>query len=50
VHAATASYNESQSSDDRVICEYLAEHIDRELPEAENKVWHAIVRPTTTVL
>ncbi len=35
------SYNQAQLSPDREICELLAETIDRELPEAESKVWHA---------
>ena len=39
--AATKSYNEALSPDDRAICDRLAEQIDRDLPEAENRVWHA---------
>lgn len=35
------SYNDSQSPADRAICNVLARHIDRALPEAENKIWHA---------
>lgn len=35
------AYNEAQSGENRVICEVLAREIDRSLPEAENKIWHA---------
>lgn len=41
MHAATRDYNQSHSTSDRAICDRLAERIDRELPEAENKLWHA---------
>ncbi len=41
MHAETKSYNEAQAPDDRAICHLLAEEIDRALPEAENKIWHA---------
>ena len=41
IHPDTLRYNESQSPADREICQRLAEQIDRDLPEAENKVWHA---------
>lgn len=41
VHADTKKYNAAQSPTDRAICRSLAEHIDRALPDAENKVWHA---------
>jgi hypothetical protein len=41
LHADTQSYNEAQSPEDRDICEQLARAIDRTLPEAENKIWHA---------
>ena len=34
-------YNEAQTPDDREICRLLAEAIDRHLPGAENKIWHA---------
>jgi len=34
-------YNAKQSSEDKKICNILAEEIDRNLPEAENKIWHA---------
>lgn len=41
MHPDTAKYNRSQAPEDRAICELLAAEIDRGLPEAENKVWHA---------
>lgn len=34
-------YNNSQSSADKKICNKLAEEIDKKLPKAENKIWHA---------
>jgi hypothetical protein len=41
MHPETAMYNEAQSPEDRRVCELLAQEIDRALPEAENKLWHA---------
>jgi hypothetical protein len=41
MHADTRQYNESQTPSDRAICRLLAEQIDRGLPEAENRIWHA---------
>ena len=41
MHADTKAYNAAQAPRDRAICKLLAEEIDRHLPEAENKVWHA---------
>jgi hypothetical protein len=41
MHPETARYNEKQAPADRAICELLAREIERHLPEAENKVWHA---------
>lgn len=35
------AYNESQSSEERGICNLLSQEISRILPEAENKIWHA---------
>jgi hypothetical protein len=35
------AYNESQSGTDRDICHRLSTEIDRGLPEAESKIWHA---------
>ena len=41
MHPDTHQYNERQAGPDREICELLAREIERGLPEAENKVWHA---------
>lgn len=41
MHSDTKRYNAAQAPSDRAICQFLAEHIDRNLPEAENKIWHA---------
>lgn len=35
------AYNNSQSGVEKAICELLAKEINRNLPDAENKVWHA---------
>ena len=35
------AYNKAQSLPDKKICQLLAEEIDKNLPKAENKVWHA---------
>ena len=35
------AYNNKQTSEDKKICNVLAEAIDRSLPTAENKIWHA---------
>jgi len=35
------AYNIKQSSEDKKICNILAEEINRDLPEAESKIWHA---------
>jgi len=41
MHSDTRKYNEAQAPEEREICERLAREIDRHLPEAENKIWHA---------
>jgi len=41
MHSDTKKYNEAQAPNDRAICRLLAEQIDRNLPESENKIWHA---------
>jgi hypothetical protein len=41
MHAGTRKYNKTQAPGDRAICEVLAQAIERALPDAENKVWHA---------
>ncbi len=42
IHKDIDKYNRAQAPADRAICKLLAEQIDRKLPEAENKIWHAI--------
>lgn len=37
----TQAYNSAFSENDRDICDLLAAEIDRGLPKAENKIWHA---------
>ncbi len=41
IHPDIVTYNQTQSPEDRLICDLLAEQLDRYLPGAENKVWHA---------
>ena len=41
MHRDTRQYNQAQAPKDREICNLLASEIDRGLPEAENKIWHA---------
>jgi hypothetical protein len=36
-----ATYNNLQAEADREICNLLAATIDKALPKAENKIWHA---------
>lgn len=35
------AYNNKESNEDREICNMLSQEISRNLPEAENKIWHA---------
>lgn len=35
------AYNHAQNENDKAICTILATEITKQLPEAENKVWHA---------
>jgi hypothetical protein len=35
-------YNNKQTEEDQRICNLLAEVIDKNFPEAENKIWHAV--------
>lgn len=42
MHADVKKYNAAQAAADRAICKLLAAEIERGLPEAESKVWHAI--------
>lgn len=41
MHPDTASYHENLASTDQHICNLLAYEIDKALPEAQNKIWHA---------
>jgi hypothetical protein len=41
LHHDTRAYNDAQAPADRKICNLLAREIDRHLPEAENRIWHA---------
>jgi hypothetical protein len=41
MHPDTAKYNQSLDPEDREICDLLAGEIDKNLPKAENKIWHA---------
>ena len=34
------NYNDSKSLQDKEICDILAKEINKNLPEAENKIWH----------
>ncbi|MHB1278556.1 MAG: DUF1801 domain-containing protein [Bacteroidia bacterium] len=35
------AYNATQSPEDKEICDLLYERINKNLPQAENKIWHA---------
>lgn len=37
----TKTYNNAQADEDKKICNLLAKEIDKTLPDAENKIWHA---------
>ncbi len=41
MNAEIIEYNERQEQNFRDVCSILAQEIDRHLPEAENKIWHA---------
>ena len=41
MHPDTEKYNRSLADAERKICDLLAREIERGLPEAENKIWHA---------
>lgn len=41
MNKAIASYNAQQSEKDKEICDLLAKAINKELIEAESKIWHA---------
>jgi len=41
MNGAIKSYNDNQTPDDKAICDLLTQTIDKELSEAESKIWHA---------
>ena len=41
MNESVQAYNEDLGEKDRAICDMLAREIDRGLPEAVNKIWHA---------
>lgn len=41
MNEAIQTYNATQTPDDQAICNLLASTIDKELTEAESKIWHA---------
>ena len=41
MHKDILKYNKSHAPTDQEICERLAAEIDKKLPEAESKIWHA---------
>lgn len=40
-HASIDAYHAAQAPEDRAICDALRSAIDRALPQAEAKIWHA---------
>lgn len=40
-HETIEAFHEAQTPEDRRICETLRREIDRHLPEAESRIWHA---------
>ncbi len=40
MHKDTQAYNHTQAPNEEAICTLLAQEINRNLPEAENKIWH----------
>lgn len=41
INSEIQTYNTRQTTDHKQICDLLATTIDKELTEAENKIWHA---------
>jgi hypothetical protein len=41
MHKDIQAYNNSQAAEDKEICNLLSQEIDRQLPDAESKIWHA---------
>ncbi|MEZ4842976.1 MAG: DUF1801 domain-containing protein [Bacteroidia bacterium] len=41
MNPAISEYNHKQTAEDKAICDLLEATISTELPEAQNKIWHA---------
>jgi hypothetical protein len=41
IHPDIKKYNQGQAPNDKAICQLLAKQIEKGLPDAENKIWHA---------
>jgi len=41
MNKAIQAYNDKQHTEDKTICDLLAQEICKHLPEAESKIWHA---------
>ena len=41
MHKDIQTYNNSQTAEDKEICDLLSQEICKHLPEAENKIWHS---------
>jgi hypothetical protein len=41
MHEETSLYNRALSPEDKKTCDLLAREIDKALPDADNRVWHA---------
>ena len=41
MHPEVEKYNEDQDAAHRKVCDLLARELDRHLPDAERKIWHA---------
>jgi uncharacterized protein YdhG (YjbR/CyaY superfamily) len=41
MHAETLKYNLKQEAEHRKLCDLLAKEIDKALPNADSKIWHA---------
>jgi len=41
MHPEVREYNDNQTPGHKDVCDLLAREIDKNLPEAENKIWHS---------
>ena len=41
IYSTIDAYNEAQAEADKLICTMLRREIDRALPDADSKIWHA---------